>query len=110
MIQMHLATFIAGIRIGMRDMDLGKVSSTRACCPARDNFHFVAARFDQVLPVVAYGAFHPEFDLQGNPLQQLGREGVDFNQITLTVTTFEAQTILVFGWIGSDDSPATRHS
>lgn len=91
----------------MRDIDLWK-SQFDACLLSgvRDDFHFVAVRFDQVLPVVACGAFHPEFDLQGNPLQQLGREGVDFDHMTLTVTTFDAQSILVFGWMGPDDSPA----
>lgn len=107
MIQIHLATVIAGIKIGMRDMDLWKGQfDERLLSGARDDFHFVAVRFDQVLPVVACGAFHPEFDLQGKPLQQLGRDGVEFDHITLTVTAFEAQTIVVFGWIGSDDGPA----
>ncbi|MDH2352193.1 zinc chelation protein SecC [Bradyrhizobium sp. SSUT112] len=107
MVQMHLATVIAGIKIGMRDMDLWKGQfDERLLSGARDDFHFVAVWFDQVLPVVACGAFHPEFDLQRKPLQQLGRDGVDFDHITLTVTTFEAQTIVVFGWIGSDAGPA----
>ncbi|MET4258250.1 hypothetical protein ABIC09_003192 [Bradyrhizobium sp. S3.12.5] len=107
MVQMHLATVVAGIKIGMRDMDVWKSQfDERLLSGARDDFHFVAVRFDQVLPVVACGAFHPEFDLQGKPLQQLGRDGVDFDHITLTVTTFEAQTIVVFGWIGTDDGPA----
>lgn len=107
MIQMHLATVVAGIRVGMRDMDRWKSQfDERLLSGAREDFHFVAVRFDQVLPVVACGAFHPEFDLKGNPLQQLGRDSVDFDHVTLTVTTFEAQTIVVFGWIGRDDGPA----
>lgn len=106
-IQMHLATVIAGIKIGMRDMNLWKDQfDARLLSGVRDDFHFVAVRFDQVLPVVACGAFHPEFDFQGKPLQRLGRDSVEFDHITLTVTTFDAQTILVFGWIGSEDGPA----
>ncbi|PWE78696.1 zinc chelation protein SecC [Bradyrhizobium sp. SUTN9-2] len=107
MIQMQLAPVIAGIRIGMRDLDLWKGQfDQRLLSGARDDFHFVSVRFDQVLPVVACCAFHPEFDLHGKPLQQLGRDGVDFDHVTITVTTFQAQTIVVFGWIGSDDGPA----
>lgn len=107
MIQMHLATVIAGVKAGMRDVDIWKRQfDERLLSGARDDFHFVAVRFDQVLPVVACGAFHPEFDLQGKALQRLGREGGAFDHITVTVTTFEAQTIVVFGWIGSDDGPA----
>jgi hypothetical protein len=55
---------------------------------------FLAIKFDRVLPVVACGAFHPEFDFQGNRLERLGRR-VDFDHITLTVTAF-----------GSSDGPA----
>lgn len=109
-IQMNMATVIAGLRIGMRDLDLWKDQfDARLMSGARDDFHFVAVRFDQVLPVVACGAFHPQFDFQGKPLQQLGRDGVEnLEHITLTVTTFEAQTVLVFGWIGSKDGPAKK--
>lgn len=106
-IQMQLAAVIAGIRIGMRDVDLWKDQfDARLLSGVLDDFHFVAVRFDQVLPVVACGAFHPEFDFQGKPLQRLGRNTADFDHITMTVTTFEAKTILVFGWIGSGDGPA----
>lgn len=105
--QMFLAAFVAGIMIGLRDLERWKDQfDARLLSGARDNFHFVAVRFDSVLPVVACGAFHPEFDFRGNRLQQLGRDGVDFEHITLTVTTFAEQTILVLGWIGSGDGPA----
>lgn len=63
-------------------------------------------RFDSILPIVASGAFHPEFDLQGNPLQRLGRDGANLEHITLNVTVFEGQTVMALGWIGNDDGPA----
>lgn len=107
LMQMHLSTAIAGIKIGMQDMDRWKKDfDDRLLSGSRQGFHFLAVRFDRVLPIVACGAFHPEFDLQGNPLQQLGRHGVDFDHIALTVTVFEGRTIVVFGWIGSNDGPA----
>lgn len=59
-----------------------------------------------MLPIVASSAFHPEFDVQGNPLQRLGRDGADLDHITLNVTTFDGQTVMVLGWIGSDNGPA----
>jgi hypothetical protein len=106
-VQMYLNDVIAGIEIGRRDVDRWKRQfDERLLSGTRDDFHFLAIRFDRVLPIVACGAFHPEFDLLGNPLQRLGRDGVDFDHITLTVSTFEGQTIMVFGWIGSDDGPA----
>jgi hypothetical protein len=106
-VQSHLSVYIGGVRIGIRDIGRWKSQfDERLLSGARDDFHFLAVRFDQVLPIVACSAFHPEFDLQGNPLQRLGREGVDFDNITLTVTAFESQTIMVLGWIGSADGPA----
>lgn len=106
-IQTHLGAMVTGIKIGMRDIDGWKKQfDDRLLSGVRDDFHFLAIRFDQVLPIVACSAFHPEFDLQGNPLQRLGRDCVDFDHIALTVTAFEGQTIMVFGWIGNDEGAA----
>ena len=92
---------------GLRDVSHWKEQfDERLLSGSRDDFYFLAMRFDQILPIVACSAFHPEFDLHGNLLQRLGRESVDFEHITLTVTTFEGQTIMVFGWIGSNEGPA----
>lgn len=61
----------------------------------------LAVRFDRVLPIVACSAFHLEFDLEGKPLQRLGRAVDDLHHVTLTVTAFEGRTVVVFGWIGT---------
>lgn len=106
-VQMHLDAMLAGIKLGMRDLDRWKGQfDDRLLSGERDDFHFVGIRFDQILPVVACGGFHPEFDLQGKPIQKLGRDGVDLDHVMLTVTTFEGQTIVIFAWIGAQDSPA----
>ncbi len=83
-----------------------KLFDERLLSGKRDDFHFVAVRFDTSLPIVAAGALHPEFDFQGNALQRLGRGGGDFEHITLNVTTFSGQTVAVFGWIGGNEGPA----
>lgn len=107
LIQTHLNAMLTGIKIGMQDVDRWKKEfDDRLLSGSRDGFNFLAIKFDRVLPVVACSAFHPEFDFQGNPLQRLGRYGVDFDHITLTVTAFEGHTIAVLGWIGSSDGPA----
>ncbi|MBB2749793.1 UNVERIFIED_ORG: hypothetical protein GGI57_000459 [Rhizobium aethiopicum] len=73
----------------------------------RDDFRFVAVRFDEVLPFVAASAFHAEFTVEGKPLQRLGRQGNDdLEYATINVTTFGGQTVVVIGWIGSDTGPA----
>lgn len=107
MIQTHLSVFAAGVEIGRRDMDRWKMQfDERLLSGALHDFHFLAVRFDSVLPIVASGAFHPEFDVLGNPLQKLGREGADLDHITLNVTAFEGQTVMVLGWIGNHNEPA----
>ncbi len=106
MIQTHLAAVIDGIKIGMRDMDLWKNQlDERLLSGKRDDFHFVAVRFDQVLPWSRVAHSTQSLIFWDRGLQQLARAGVDFDHVTLTVTTFEAQTIVVFGWIGSDNGP-----
>jgi len=103
-VQSHLATFRAGIEIGMRDIDRWNgLFDARFISGMRDDFHFAAFRFDQVLPIVACAAFHPEFDMDGKRLQKLGRDASDFEHMSLTVTVFAGQTIAVFGWTGADD-------
>jgi SEC-C motif len=107
LIQTRLSVFMDGVQLGRRDMDRWKSEfDERLLSGKGDDFHFLAVRFDSVLPIVASGVFHPEFDLQGNSLQRLGCVSVDLDHVALNVTAFEGQTIAVFGWIGRDDGPA----
>lgn len=106
-IQSHLSVYIEGIHLGMRDISRWKSQfDERLLTGDLDDFHFLAISFDEVLPIVACTALHPEFDLKGQPLQRLGRGNVDFDHITVTVTVFGGRTIVVLGWIGNDDGPA----
>ena len=101
-IQIQLDAMAAGVAIGVRDVDGWKAKfDSLLLSGERDAFHFLAVRFDRVLPVVACSAFHPEFDLEGKPLQRLGRAVDDLDHVTLTVTAFEGSTLAVFGWIGT---------
>ncbi len=108
-IQTLLATQIAGVKIGIEDVDRWKADyDTRLVSGDRSNFHFHAFRFDTVLPVVACGAFHPEYDFDGNALQRLARRGFDFEHMAIIVTAFDAQTVAIFAWIGARDGPAAK--
>lgn len=96
-----------GIELGKRDMERVKGNFDELFLTGGyDGFHYCAVRFDRVLPVVACCAFHPEFDLSGTRLQQLGQNKVELDAVTLTVTAFEGNTVAIFGWIGPDDGPA----
>jgi hypothetical protein len=107
LVQEQVNAMIFGIQLGARDVNLWKEKfDQQLLSGGRDDFHFLATKFNCVLPIVGCCAFHPQFDLQGNLLQQLARDGVDYEHIALTVTSFDGQTIMVLGWIGSQDGPA----
>lgn len=106
-IQSLLHDTIIGLKIGMRDVNRWKDQfDSQLLSGLHHDFHFVAIRFDRILPIVACGAFHPEFDLNGKRLQQLGQDKFVLDHVTLTVTTFEENTVVVFGWIGPPNGPA----
>nr|WP_213546381.1 SEC-C metal-binding domain-containing protein [Vannielia litorea] len=108
MIQKYLHLHEAGVRIGLRDAEQWKKEFDDLLIQGSlDLFHYLAVRFDCVLPVVACGAFHPEFDASGAELQQLGRESKDYEHMSVNVTTFGGQTIVVFGWVGTNVGPAS---
>ncbi|WP_242500569.1 hypothetical protein [Tropicimonas sp. IMCC6043] len=96
-----------GVDLGKREINRVKESFDRLLLDdSYEGFHYFAIRFDQVLPVVACCAFQPEFDLTGVRLQQLGQDKVELDNITITVTPFEGNTIAVLGWIGPENGPA----
>jgi hypothetical protein len=106
-IQEHLHALSAGIRVGMRDVEHWKaLFDARLVSGDRSNFHYVAVRFDTLLPFVAATAFHAEYDLAGKLLQRLGRGAAQFEHMSVNVTGFDGETILVLGWIGASDGPA----
>lgn len=108
MIQTHLHALRTGILVGLRDVDGWKARyDERLLDGRRDEFHYRAFRFDRVLPFVAATAFHVEFDLSGERLQRLGRDG-EFEHISVSVTAYGEQMVLVLGWIGSSDGPSAR--
>lgn len=106
-LQKLLYDMITGLELGVRDVKLWKKQfDDRLLTGTLDDFHFVAIRFDRILPIVACGAFHPEFDLKGTRLQQLGQDKFELDHVTLTVTTFAESTVVVFGWIGPQSGPS----
>lgn len=108
-IQTHLHAFTSVARHGLRDAEQAKRAfDDRLLSGSRDGFHFAMLRCDRILPILGCGAFHPEFDFAGNTLQRLGKRDVAYDRMTLTVTAYGEETIICFGWIGSNDGPARQ--
>lgn len=73
------------------------------------DFRYRAYRFDALLPIVCCGAFLPELSVDGTALQNLARGNAEFDQLTLTVTSYLGQSVVVFAWIGANDGPAASY-
>lgn len=71
----------------------------------RNGFHYLAIRFESVLPFVACTAFNPEYDLDGVHLQRLACGNARFEHVVLNITACEGRTVAVFGWIAEPGGP-----
>lgn len=69
-------------------------------------FKFYAVQFDELLPVVACGAFHPEYDFSGRRLQIISRGSHRFDHIAFNLTSMDNVSVAVFGWVSSNNGPS----
>lgn len=69
-------------------------------------FACLGVAFDGVLPIVASGAFHPEYDFEGNKLQRLFASADDYEHITFNITVLDGRSVAIIGWIANDAGPA----
>lgn len=97
-IQQFLTEYISGIELALKDLKkCHKIFNERLVSKKRDNFHYMAVKFDKIIPIVACDCFYPETDFQGNRLQKLGSANANLEIITLTVTAFEDYSVAFFG-------------
>lgn len=97
-----------GIEQGLKDMTLLKALYDDAF-QAQDfsKFSFYGVEFDKVLPFAAAGAFMPEFDFTGAPLQEMN-VWLPVGRIALNITQLGGNTCAVFGWFGGPECAAAR--
>jgi hypothetical protein len=62
-------------------------------------FKYFAIEFDSPSPIVACGAFCPEFDINDVPLQELSRGTIDFQVIAFNLLNLNGKSYAVFGWL-----------
>ncbi|WP_416739225.1 hypothetical protein ACM1ZW_20765 [Pseudomonas sp. NFX71] len=106
-IQNELHLNAEGMKRGLADLETLK---DRYDTAYRQNdlseFSVYAIEFEEVLPVVACGAFHTEIDFEGNQLQRLGRGKAEFEQIAFNLTTLNGVSVAAFGWLGGIGGPS----
>lgn len=105
-IQSYLHYNAAGMMKGLAELESIK---SRYDVAYRQNdlseFSVYAVEFNDILPVVACGAFYPEVDFLGKQLQKLGRGNAEFEQIAFNLTTLNGVSVAAFGWLGAKNGP-----
>lgn len=106
-IQTRLHFLKQGMIRGLADLELWKERYDLAY-RQRDlsDFSFYAVEFDDILPVAACGAFHPEVDFEGNQLQIISRGETEFDHIAFNLTTLNGASVAAFGWMGGSGPTA----
>jgi hypothetical protein len=106
-IQQHLHLIQEGSKRAMRDLKSWKSDYDQAFIEKDySRFSFYGARFSGLLPIVACGAFYPEYDFKGNNLQIITRGTGNFEHVCLNLTSVGGKSVLVFGWTGKGSGPA----
>jgi hypothetical protein len=92
------------MELGLRDLAQSKDAFDAAYRASYTGFNFLAVEFDSILPVVSCGAFFPDFDLFGQPLQSLATT-TPLDPIAVNLTVLNDRSVLFLGWIGSAGPP-----
>lgn len=105
-IQQHLHFYREGIKRGLRDLETWKSQYDRAYVRGDfGHFSFHGVVLAEALPLVACGAFHPEFSFDGNRLQIITRGDV-FEHVCFNLTVVDGKSVAVFGWTGAPNGPS----
>ena len=106
-IQQHLHMFEEGTKRGVADLEgwkrhYDKIFITRQFA----EYHCVGVSYSSVLPMVGCGAFMPEYDFAGNPLQKISRGDAPHEEVDLNLTVLNGRSVLVIGWAVPPNGPA----
>ena len=96
-----------GTRRGLADFERWKKQYDTIFIKERfEQYQFVGVEYSSVLPVVGCGAFHPEVDFAGNPLQMVTRGDAPYEHVGLNLTVLNGRSLLVIGSTEGHEGPA----
>ena len=99
-IQQYLYMQFQGLEIGMKYMNKWRSKYDSIYLSKRyKDFKFYTVEFNGLLPMVASGAFNPEFDCSGQRIQYLTEETDLLDVICFNITSFMGNSILILGWL-----------
>lgn len=96
--QQYVQADLYAHQLAVADLDAAKAAFDAAFrARAFDGFHAYFIAFDEVLPVVACGAFYPEYDFAARRLQALDAVG-PLEMVTYNLTVLDGRSVAVLGW------------
>jgi hypothetical protein len=108
-LQQHLHIYREGVKRALRDLGGWKQTYDNAYRSGTyEDFSFYAVQFAQPLPIVACGAFHPEFDFGGNALQIITRGESGFGHVCFNLTVINGKSVAVIGRTGEPGGRAEQ--
>jgi SEC-C motif len=95
-----------GHEMGVRDTKAWKLAFDTAYKTSHyTDYHFALLEVQPILPIVACGGWHLDFDFTGHRLQRLGQKTSDYRHMTLNITATPDRSIVVLGWMGPAEGP-----
>jgi hypothetical protein len=108
-VQQWLVGRSVGLELGVRDSGNWKRAYDKVFLDADySRFHFAAIEFDPLLPVVACGGLHVQYDFFGTQLQKLGKQVSNYAHVTINITASDNCSVFVLGWAGEADGPSAE--
>ncbi len=108
-IQLAIQDHQEGIRRGVADTQRWKNQYDRIFLERRFDEHaFVGIELSEVLPVVGCGAFMPEFDFAGAPLQRISHGTAPHEHVTFNISVLNGRSVAVFGATERTGGPAAQ--
>lgn len=99
-IQKYLHGNLYTTRLAVAEHTRHKISWDNALVNrSTDNLKWASMTFDGVLPIVASGAYYPEYDFTGKRLQSLTAPVGSLNMLTFNVIPLGGKTRAIFGWL-----------
>ncbi|MBF0887726.1 SEC-C metal-binding domain-containing protein [Gluconobacter cadivus] len=108
-IQNKISVYIYGIKMGIQDGKLWKKSYDECYLSGNyHNYHYLSIETKTPLPICGCGAFHVDYDFEGNLLQDLMETSKNIQHLTINATSNLNRGLIVFGWIGDPNGPARK--
>ena len=106
-LQQQLHSYEEGTKRGVADCERWKKQYDTICIKKRfEEYRCVGVTYSSVLPVVGCGAFIPEYDFAGNPLQMVSHGDAPHEHVGLNLTVLNGRSVLVIGWTEGREGPA----